>query len=39
MFLDDKIYGVARDDLDVQYVVRLRVIYGETGRTSPPYSP
>jgi hypothetical protein len=25
-FIGEKIYGVARDDLDVQYVVRLRVV-------------
>ena len=28
MFVEDKIYGVWRDDLDVQYVVRLRVVEG-----------
>lgn len=28
VFLGDKIYGVARDELDVQSVVRLRVRYG-----------
>jgi hypothetical protein len=28
VFLGDRIYGVARDELDVQYVVRLRIRYG-----------
>lgn len=28
VFLGNMIYGVARDDLDVQYVVRLRIRYG-----------
>ena len=27
-FIDDKIYGVQRDDLDVQYVLRLRIVEG-----------
>ena len=26
LFLDDTIYGVWRDELDVQYVVRLRIV-------------
>ncbi len=30
IFRDDKIYGIWRDELDVQYVVRLRVV-GELG--------
>ena len=29
VFLGDKIYGVWRDELDVQYVMRLRVVEGE----------
>jgi hypothetical protein len=28
-FIGDAIYGVSRDDLDVQYVVRLRIMQGE----------
>jgi hypothetical protein len=28
LFRDDKIYGVQRDELDVQYVVRFRVVEG-----------
>lgn len=28
IFIGDRIYGVARDDLDVQYVVRLRIVDG-----------
>ena len=28
MFREDKIYGVWRDDLDVQYIVRLRIVEG-----------
>lgn len=31
LFRDDKIYGVWRDDLDVQHVMRLRIVEG-TGR-------
>ncbi len=30
LFRDDKIYGVWRDDLDVQHVVRLRIVRAET---------
>ena len=26
VFVDDKIYGVWRDELDVQYVVRMRIV-------------
>lgn len=26
LFVADKIYGVWRDDLDVQYVMRLRIV-------------
>jgi hypothetical protein len=28
ILLGDKIYGVWRDDLDVQYVMRLRIVEG-----------
>ena len=28
LFHEDKIYGVWRDDLDVQYVMRLRIVSG-----------
>jgi hypothetical protein len=28
VFLGDKIYGVQRDEVDVQYVVRVRVVGG-----------
>lgn len=31
LFVDDVVYGVARDELDVQYVVRLRIIMGSAG--------
>jgi hypothetical protein len=32
LFFEDRIYGVWRDELDVQYVVRLRILVpGETG--------
>ena len=34
LFVEDVIYGVARDDLDVQYVVRVRVVLGSAGRES-----
>jgi hypothetical protein len=27
-FLEDRIYGVSRDTLDVQYVLRLRIVKG-----------
>ena len=26
VFMGDKIYGVWRDELDVQYIVRLRIV-------------
>ena len=28
LFVDDKIYGIQRDELDVQYVVRLGIVKG-----------
>ena len=34
LFLNDAIYGVARDEFDVQYVVRLRIGGGRAGRDS-----
>jgi hypothetical protein len=34
LFVGNVIYGVARDEFDVQYVVRVRVIRGVTGRES-----
>jgi hypothetical protein len=30
LFRDDRIYGVWRDELDVQYVLRLRIV-GDLG--------